>query len=344
MTSFCPNCEDYFDTKTQDREETYTVRGRKITVPVRVVLCVSCGESVSFGEQDQHVLDAVNTEFRKQVDLLTPERIKHIRKKYRLSQKSFAGLLGMSEATINRYEQGGLQEQVHDNAIRACDNPEFVRDLLQRRGDLLNDWQRKRVEVALAGQAEPDAVWIDLIGDANWMQLPHEVSDQTGFRRFDYNRYAWVVTWLCGRLDEVSKTVINKLLFYVDFLNFKTTTVSLTGTAYRKLQYGPVPSDYGQLLVRMEAEGLLTCREVELPDGNTGFYYQQGPKVDSLNVDFSKHEQTVLEQVAETFRNCSAKTISDRSHQESAWRETEDKQLISYQKAATLSLELLDKS
>jgi len=154
---FCPTCEEYCETKTVEREETYVVRDRKITVPVRVELCSRCGESIGSDETDREILGAVHAEYRRQADLLTPERIKEIRKRYRLSQKSFAGLLGMSEATINRYEKGGLQDQAHDTAIRACENPAIVRDMLERRGHLMSDWQRKCVEQALAGVAEPDS-------------------------------------------------------------------------------------------------------------------------------------------------------------------------------------------
>lgn len=340
MSKFCPTCEDFRDTRVEDRQETYTVRGRTITVPVTVEICASCGESMASDEQDQQVLDAVHAEYRRQMDLLHPDQIKQIRRTYRLSQKSFAALLGMSEATLNRYEKGGLQEQVHDNAIRACENPQFIRNILERRGHFLTDWQRTRVEKVLAGEAESDTGSIDLVGDTDWMRLAREVSDTTGFRRFEYKRYASVVVWLCKSLGEVSRTVINKLLFYVDFLHFKTATVSLTGTAYRRLQYGPVPSDYGLLLDRMEAEELLTCREQEYQNDSTGFYYQAGSEAGSLDTEFTRHEMRVLEHVANTFRDCTARVISERSHQESAWRDTEDRQLISYQKAATLSLDL----
>ena len=71
----------------------------------------------------------------------------------RLSQKSFAALLGMSEATINRHENGCLQEVTHDNILRACESSDYVRDLLTRRGNVLSARQREQVEQALAGQA-----------------------------------------------------------------------------------------------------------------------------------------------------------------------------------------------
>lgn len=340
MTRFCPTCEDYRETKTVDREETYTVRGCEIAVPVKATVCAECGESLGSDEQDQAILDTVHAEYRRQNDLLTPEKIKSIRNRYRLSQKSLAALLGMSEATMNRYENGGLQDQVHDNAIRACEEPEYVRDLLERRGNLLSDWQRRRVEKALAGQRQQASPAVELLGSADWGFQGDEVSDRTGYRRFDYMRFACVAIWFCHRLGDVSRTVINKLLFYSDFLNFRTATVSITGTPYRAAPYGPVPADYGILLDRMEAEGIVVCREVEFPNGNTGYYYQPGPDADSLAVELKPHEQRVLEHIAEALGNMTATEVSERSHHETAYLNTEQGKLISYQEAATLSIDL----
>ena len=337
---FCPSCEEYRETRVVEREETYAVRDRKITVAVKVALCSRCGQSIGSDEADREILDAVHAEYRRQADLLTPARIKEIRKRYRLSQKSLAALLGMSEATINRYERGQLQDQAHDMAIRACEKPDIVRDLLERRGHLLSEWQRKRVAQALAGVAEPDGTWLDMIGQGSWVQAANEVSDRTGFRRFDVNRFASVVVWFCERLDGVFRTAINKLLFYADFLAFKTATVSLTGTAYRKAPLGLVPTDYGKLLGWMEDEGVLVCREVEFSNGNTGYRYYPGPKADSVKTEFSEHEQEVLKHVADELGKLTARAISDRSHQESAWKDTEDGKVASYQAARDLSLSL----
>ena len=340
MTQFCPTCEDYRATKTEEREETYTVRSRQITVPVKTAVCAECGESLGSDEEDQKVLDAVYEAYRREEDLLTPERIKQVRKRYRLSQKSFAALLGMSEATINRYEKGALQDQIHDNAIRACEEPQYVRDLLQRHGHLLSQWQKQRAEEALAGQAPPESDVPDWLDERELGFMPKEVSDRTGFRRFDQKRFAAVVVWFCRRLGGAWTTQINKLMFYADFLNFKTATVSLTGSTYRKIQRGPVPTDYGHMLEWMEAAELLVCDEVPYPKGYTGYDYQIGPKAESLEVELTEREQAVLERVADELGTLTAKAISERSHQEAAWRNTEDKKIISYQEAMSLSLSL----
>ena len=152
---FCPNCEMDQETTTAYRDQMYRVRDRSITIRVAEVVCGACGQAVGSDRQDKEILDAAYAEYRRQTELLTPERIRQIRQRYCLSQKSFAALLGMSEATINRYEQGSLQENSHDLAIRACENLDILRDLFRRRGHLLSDWQRRRVTAAIQRRRHP---------------------------------------------------------------------------------------------------------------------------------------------------------------------------------------------
>jgi len=336
MSKFCPICEDYCEIKTDTTQETFNVRGTDIAVPVSREICSSCGEKLGSEKQDQQILDAVNAEYRKRTDLLTPERIKQIRARYSLSQKCFALLLGMSEATINRYEKGALQDQSHDTAIRACEDPKFVRDLLGRRGDLLTKWQRDRVLKALAGQDTSSYLVLTYSG----LSMPDEVSELTGFRHFDYTRFAYVVVHLCKEMGEICTTVINKLLFYADFLNYKTATVSLTGAAYRRLDRGPVLAVYDGLLSKMESESLVVKEEKVFSEEFTGYYYKPGPKAESIQLELTKHEENVLSFIAKEFEKCNATEMSKRSHKENAWLNTKDRELISYFEAQSLTLNM----
>ena len=77
---------------------------------------------------------------------ITPDDIKRIRGKYSLSQQSFARLLGLGEASIVRYENGQPPSKANANLIRAANDPAFMRDCLERDGDLLSQEQRGKTE------------------------------------------------------------------------------------------------------------------------------------------------------------------------------------------------------
>lgn len=77
---------------------------------------------------------------------ITPQEIKRIRKKYGLSQKAFARLLGIGEASMARYERGKEPTRANANLIRAADNPTFVLECLDRCDGLLTESQCKKTE------------------------------------------------------------------------------------------------------------------------------------------------------------------------------------------------------
>ena len=72
---------------------------------------------------------------------LTPQDIKDIRAKYGLSQRSFARLLGLGEASLARYEKDQKPSRANANLIRAARLPRFVMDFREgasrRRGNRL---------------------------------------------------------------------------------------------------------------------------------------------------------------------------------------------------------------
>ncbi len=335
-TEYCVVCGGE-QVRHENQRMDFDVRGETIQLDVPVKVCPTCG---TVEQLDTDPAEMAFTRYRKQKGLLTPDEIKETRKRYSLSQKSLAALLGMSEATINRYEGGGLQNEAHDQAIRSCSSPDVMRDLLDRRGDRLSDWQRQRAEDSLhASTGNLTGITLNL--NTRW-SMPHEKSLRTGYREFNYERYAGVVVWLCCKIPLVTVTSLNKLLFYVDFTYFKSETVSLTGTAYRRLQHGPVPAAYGDLKQTLEMDEIIDVQEVEFNNGNTGEQVTIGPKAKMVCVDFTKRESEALEYVAEVLKSLTPTQIRDLSHKETAWTDTEDRVLISYDKAEQLSLSLPD--
>jgi putative zinc finger/helix-turn-helix YgiT family protein len=335
-TIYCPSCECDRVFRSDERVHEYDVRGEKVSVTVPQWVCAECAESIvdeSFGDPVARAFDA----YREKHGLLAAPEIQRIREQWGLSQVAFATLLGMSPATINRYEQGSLQQEKEDELIRACDKAEFMQDLLRRRGSLLSQRQRQTAEAKLGKQAGARVAYWET---GFYESMPVEVSKRSGFRAFDFDRYAAVVAWLCKNVQLVTQTKLYKLLFYADFLGFRATSRSITGALYRRMPYGPVPVGFSGLRAQLEDDDVVTISEMAFQNDNTGEVFQPGANAEATLGVLSDEDIRVLKFVRDRLGSLTPTQISDKSHEESAWRDTPSKGIISYEKAGELSLAL----
>ncbi|WP_372922189.1 helix-turn-helix domain-containing protein, partial [Roseovarius sp.] len=121
ILAYCAACNDDMPFSPETRTETATIRGSEVKAVVDVLICPQCG----------HVRDALGHDsmlafynaYRQQHGYLMPHEIVALRERYDLSREAFASLLGMSPASLYRYEGGGLQDKVHDIALRSCQDP-----------------------------------------------------------------------------------------------------------------------------------------------------------------------------------------------------------------------------
>jgi putative zinc finger/helix-turn-helix YgiT family protein len=94
--------------------------GRAYRVEVPTLTVPQCGncQAISIdNEADQQISAA----FRREAGLLPPEEIRQGREKLGLTQKQFANLLGVGEATVSRWETGAqIQQRAMDRFLRVC--------------------------------------------------------------------------------------------------------------------------------------------------------------------------------------------------------------------------------
>ena len=126
---------------------------------------------------------------------------------------------------------------------------------------------------------------------------------------------------------DLHKTKLMKLLWYADMLFFKKNTVSITGMKYIHQKYGPVPQRHSLCLSIMEELGVIELQEQE--NGEIVL-----PKFDkTLLENLSKYEMEILKSVNSRFLYEKAKDISEVSHKEKGYRDTELSEQISYEYA-----------
>jgi putative zinc finger/helix-turn-helix YgiT family protein len=94
--------------------------GRAYRVEIPVLTVPQCGncQAISIDDEADHQISAA---FRREAKLLAPEAIREGREALALTQKQFANLLGVGEATVSRWETGAqIQQRAMDRFLRLC--------------------------------------------------------------------------------------------------------------------------------------------------------------------------------------------------------------------------------
>ena len=147
--------------------------------------------------------------------------------------------------------------------------------------------------------------------------LSNEISIFTGFRAFDLSRFANATLFFARECAPLFKTKLLKLLWYSDFLSFKRTTISLTGSKYIHFPYGPVPEKYELILGVMDEE-VIDIIPTSIYD-HTGEEIRPRQEFDP-NM-FNVREMDVLITIKTLMAPLTCTDISERSHEKIPIRE-----------------------
>jgi putative zinc finger/helix-turn-helix YgiT family protein len=339
---FCPECGVEGEIEIREGKETFHVKGEPITVQTHVAVCVSCEEEILDRELDSANLERAFTIYRQKHSLLSPTDIVRIRQKYGLSQRALARLLQWGDVTIHRYENGAIQDKVHDEVLRFIEEPRNMNsiykrntavlpktislDLGKRLHSLLNDEPEDRFRAAARELLDTSAP-----GPLN------------GFKRFDLEAMENAILFIVSSVEHSFKSKVLKLLWYVDFLCYNETAHSLTGSKYEAAPFGPVPREYRLLLTYMDRAGVIKLQEDKITADGTDNPEIIVPQRRLPTDAFSDIQRRCLEQVCEEFKHHSANATETRTHDEKAYQVTRREGLwetIPYTLANTLTISL----
>ena len=331
MNAFCPNCEKETKQEFVDKVEEIDIRGEMIPIHMEYYHCEECGEDFEIPRLDYDPLDAAYREYRIRKGMAQPEEIKKFRKELGLTQKEMSEVFGIGIATLNRYENGALQSEAHDQAIRLIMQPANMLQILENKPELLSEVNTNRIIQQLQGKEQDCG---DLLQEAIEQFGSYSPSLLSGYIRFNANKLFQAIKFFCYK-EQVSKTKLNKLLFYADFKHFKDNGVSISGARYAHAYYGPVPHKFNTWLTAIsEWDNQITSDEQPCGD-LVGEVYTSGEPDWSV---FSTSELAALAFVKNKFQKYSASQIRDFSHQEKGYRTTKDGEIISYQYAQKLQI------
>jgi putative zinc finger/helix-turn-helix YgiT family protein len=332
MEKKCPICEAEGTITKIKMEEDIDVRGEKIHVEYDSYRCNSCEEILMESTPENDPLNIAYRRYRENHNMLQPEEIRDIRKKYGITQSELARVMGLGDTTLSRYENGGLQDKAYDSQLKLISDPRNMLRIVRDNSELFGEKRASslisQLEKVAKDEYPLERCMEELFGS-------DERSIYTGYQALNIDKILNSILYFCK--DGLLKTKINKYLFYADFKHFKEYKIGITGSNYVHLPHGPVPNNYDIYLSTFLRNGYLEIEEVFYPDPNiVGEKYISIEK--GLLSDFSDSEILILSTVKQYFKDFTAKSISDYSHKEKAYQETADKEFISYEYAEYLAI------
>lgn len=335
-TDICPNCEEEREVKLGTKKETLIINKEPIEIEAQVEYCPVCKEYFADTKTEEGNIQQAYHVYRQKHGLLQPVEIRKIREKYGLSQRAFSRLLGWGEITLHRYEAGGLQDEAHNNELILMKDPENFRVLFDQYRDRLASRVIRRIEKRLEELPEED--FVHCISEV----LRHQKVDiYSGFQFFNEDKFENAVLYFTSKLAvPVFKTKLNKLLWYFDFLTYKSVGFSATGTAYLHAPYGPVPDGYDFLIGGMIKDRALDAQEMVFDrENDVAGEILKAIEEPDLSI-FSSQEKVCLKKVATSRGHLTSAQISKLSHDEEGYKNTPEWEKISYEWAKDLKISL----
>lgn len=311
-------------------QENAELMFRKEKFPYRSLFyqCEDTKERFTTTEIDEINLTQVYNQYRVKYGIPFPEEIKHIREMYDLSASKMSEILGFGDNQYRLYENGDIPSEANGKIINSIKKPSVFKDFVENAKHQFEPKVFDKILIKLNKSIENKSSNIS----ENLIFKPYSRGSCNGYALQSYDKLKNTMLHFIATCNGVFNTKMNKLLFYTDFLSYKTTGYGISGLAYKAIQFGPVPVRWDRVYSLIDD---ITPEIVEFASGNCGMKLCSDISPDySL---FTQKELHILNKVADKFKDISAQEISKISHNEEAWKKyIATDQIIDYNEAFSL--------
>lgn len=274
--------------------------------------CGDTGERFTTTEGDQNCYIQATNQYRVAHGIPFADEIVGMRKRYRLSARKIAKILGIGYNQYRGYENGDVPSESNGKLMRSISSPVVMRDMIYNSADIMGESSTKEIIGhlnQLISQAEDNII------------MAHELKRIFGVTRGAENGYAHLsieklknlLLYVLQRCENVWVTKMNKLLFYIDFISYRDNGYAISGLSYLALDYGPVPRKWAYVYSLFDEIQQVPCSEQDF----SGHLLSTREQPD-LSL-FSEEERRVMDKVCNTLGSLSASRLSELSHQEDSW-------------------------
>lgn len=123
-------------------------------------------------------------------------------------------------------------------------------------------------------------------------------------------------------------TKLNKLLYYLDFINYRDRKASVTGDFYIHNHFGPTPSEVNSIVSEMVEYGEIEIKKDPFEDSHSTSFVLKGDLNEKV---FSKEEKELLKNISREFSDWSTDKIVEQTHLESPWFYSKPFEKVNYE-------------
>lgn len=239
-------------------------------------------------------------------------RIMELRKHNKFSQVELAKLLGVSRSSLVQIEAG-------NRSLLALELAKLSNILKFPISDIFAE------EFRLFTEVEIDYEDLEKEMGAN--------KERIAVPRLRLDKFKNVLLYIleqCSGKPNVGETMLYKLLYFSDFNYYELYEEHLTGTKYRKLQFGPAPLKIDGILQKM-----MEANEIQMIKTDYhGFPQKRYISNERANLkELSAAEIEVIDHVIDQYADWTAAKISEYSHKDIPWKATKEGEEIEYELA-----------
>lgn len=333
MKHYCPYCrseqEYYMDNRILEQ-----YKGVIINVEENVPICNKCKNELIINNIENENLNRIYSKYREIKNIISPSEIINLRDKYNISQRELTAILDFGKMTINRYEKGSLPSKTQSDYLKL-----IVKDEKEFFNKVQDAYYTNRIsqKTFFKIQSIININRIDNDNSALKSYIENELklspNVYNGFKVLDIDKLENLISYIASKVT-LFLTSLNKYLWFIDMISYNKRAISITGLTYMHEQYGPVilSRKYEEI---SKLEDKYKREDLENKDGSIQ------SKIISNNYDlsgFTDKEMKIIDYVINLLKDKSAKEISNLSHREAGWKNTERYEKISFEYANDLKI------
>ncbi len=334
MKHYCPYCnseQEYYIDKRIFKE----YKGVDVNVEENVPICKKCGNELVINNIEDENLKRIYNKYREIKNIITPSEIKNLRNKYDISQRELTAILDFGKMTINRYENGSLPSKSQSDYLRLISNDEKEFFNKAKEAFIAHRISQKtfsKIENIINEQYDYDNNYeLKLYIKSELKTSPNIFN---GFKVLDLEKLQNLISYIASK-TKLYLTSLNKYLWFIDMISYNKRAVSITGLTYVHEQYGPV-------IINRKYEEISKLDEKykrEDKENNDGSIKSVITSNENYDLSaFTKEEIKIIDYVINMLSNKTVKEISNLSHKESGWKDTDRYEKISFEYADNLNI------